>query len=163
MKTDKIKWYFLIAVALIVGAIIGYFSTNSLSSTGNAKAAIIESKSSKLTDYDLFAHREIARFKIENNLNKTGKSYLFYRPSTDGQLRSSKISYYDLSKYTYILTKTGILLIDDVSGETIQIKASFCAYAETETTSPNGGSASVSWHYSNPELGTDGWRQMDFG
>ncbi len=27
MKKEKTKWYFLIAVALIVGAIIGYFAT----------------------------------------------------------------------------------------------------------------------------------------
>ncbi len=38
-NNDKMKWYFLIAVALVVGAIIGYFATNSLSATGNAKLA----------------------------------------------------------------------------------------------------------------------------
>lgn len=36
-NNEKRKWYFLIAVALIVGAIIGYFATQSLSTTGNAK------------------------------------------------------------------------------------------------------------------------------
>ena len=35
--SEKRKWYFLIAVALIVGAIIGYFATNSLANTGNAR------------------------------------------------------------------------------------------------------------------------------
>ena len=34
------KWYFLIAVALLLGAIIGYFATTGLSNTGNAKNII---------------------------------------------------------------------------------------------------------------------------
>jgi len=33
-NNDKMKWYLLIAIALIVGAMIGYFATNSLSTTG---------------------------------------------------------------------------------------------------------------------------------
>ena len=37
---DKKKWYFLIAVALIVGAMIGYFATSSLATTGDAKNII---------------------------------------------------------------------------------------------------------------------------
>jgi len=36
-NNEKRKWYFLIAVALIVGAMIGYFATERLSLTGNAK------------------------------------------------------------------------------------------------------------------------------
>ncbi len=40
MKNEKMKWYFLIAVALVVGAIIGYFATANLATTGNARNAI---------------------------------------------------------------------------------------------------------------------------
>ena len=40
MKNEKMKWYFLIAAALVVGAMVGYFATNSLSTTGNAKATL---------------------------------------------------------------------------------------------------------------------------
>lgn len=40
MKNEKMKWYFLIAVALVVGAIIGYFATSNLTTEGNAKAAL---------------------------------------------------------------------------------------------------------------------------
>ncbi|MFA5746221.1 MAG: hypothetical protein WCX82_00185 [archaeon] len=36
MKNEKMKWYILIAAALLVGAIIGYFATANLSTTGNA-------------------------------------------------------------------------------------------------------------------------------
>lgn len=39
-NNDKMKWYLLIAIALIVGAMIGYFATNSLSTTGNANKNI---------------------------------------------------------------------------------------------------------------------------
>lgn len=35
-NNEKRKWYFLIAVALIVGALIGYFATSHLSAKGNA-------------------------------------------------------------------------------------------------------------------------------
>ena len=38
--SEKRKWYFLIAVALIVGAIIGYFATNSLANTGQSTGII---------------------------------------------------------------------------------------------------------------------------
>lgn len=41
---EKTKWYFLIAVALIVGAIIGYFATTNLSTTGNANNILIKTK-----------------------------------------------------------------------------------------------------------------------
>jgi len=56
MKGDneKRKWYFLIAVALIVGAMIGYFATNRLSTTGEARAALRASAESK----DLFTLKE---------------------------------------------------------------------------------------------------------
>lgn len=39
MKNEKMKWYFLIAVALVVGAIIGYFATSNLTTEGNAIAS----------------------------------------------------------------------------------------------------------------------------
>lgn len=38
-KRKKTKWHVLIAVALIVGAIIGYLATNALT-TGNAKSGL---------------------------------------------------------------------------------------------------------------------------
>ncbi|HOZ35621.1 MAG TPA: hypothetical protein PLK55_01390 [archaeon] len=43
MKTEKTKWYFLIAVALIVGAIVGYLATTKFSTTGDAKIGISDS------------------------------------------------------------------------------------------------------------------------
>ncbi len=42
MKNEKMKWYVLIAVALVVGGMVGYFATNSLSTTGNANKFIQE-------------------------------------------------------------------------------------------------------------------------
>lgn len=39
-NNEKRKWYFLIAVALIVGAMVGYFATNSLATKGNATNSI---------------------------------------------------------------------------------------------------------------------------
>jgi len=49
MKNEKMKWYFLIAAALIVGAMVGYFATNSLSTTGNAKTIISASKTNGIS------------------------------------------------------------------------------------------------------------------
>ncbi len=46
MKNEKMKWYFLIAVALVVGAIIGYFATSNLATTGNANKFIQENTES---------------------------------------------------------------------------------------------------------------------
>lgn len=39
-NNEKRKWYFLIAVALIVGAMIGYFATNMLSTRGFANYSV---------------------------------------------------------------------------------------------------------------------------
>jgi hypothetical protein len=40
MKSENVKWYILIAAALLVGAIIGHFATANLATTGNAKSVI---------------------------------------------------------------------------------------------------------------------------
>lgn len=50
MKNEKMKWYFLIAVALVVGAIIGYFATSNLTTTGNAKGALIANNNNSVVD-----------------------------------------------------------------------------------------------------------------
>lgn len=47
---EKRKCYFLIAAALIVGAMIGYFATNALSTTGDAKNTL-HNKFNPLTEY----------------------------------------------------------------------------------------------------------------
>ena len=57
IKNEKRKWYFLIAVALIVGAIIGYLATERLSTKGNANANYIENNN----DYDYSEIRAVSK------------------------------------------------------------------------------------------------------
>lgn len=47
---EKRKWYFLIAIALIVGAMIGYFTTNTLSTTGDAITNLKNTTTTKYTN-----------------------------------------------------------------------------------------------------------------
>jgi len=48
--TEKMKWYFLIAAALIVGALIAYFATNGFSSKGQAKSVLVDATSYNVTE-----------------------------------------------------------------------------------------------------------------
>ena len=51
MKSEKMKWYILIAVALVVGAIIGYFATANLATTGNARNTVSQKVVSQANEY----------------------------------------------------------------------------------------------------------------
>lgn len=144
MKNEKMKWYFLIAAALVVGAMVGYFATNSLSTTGNAKATISERGA---TAYEKYAFGEMEQYIKQNNL--TESNVLIYRKSTKGkEIPSANISHYDLKQYTYVFNKNELLLINKATGETTTIYAQDCDTSTTSTVSPGGITSTVNWHYS---------------
>ena len=60
-NNEKRKWYFLIATALIVGAIVGYFATNSLTTKGEATKLISKNDAQDLESFysGLLLNREI--------------------------------------------------------------------------------------------------------
>lgn len=71
-NNEKRKWYFLIAVALLVGAIVGYFATQSLSTTGNAKEITENTKRLKQEEEYQILNNTIIEIK-EQQINKGSK------------------------------------------------------------------------------------------
>lgn len=121
MKNEKMKWYFLIAAALIVGAMVGYFATSNLTTEGNAVKTLSVSAVSadKYRDY---AFKEIDNFVINNNLRKTNA--MVYRSSTEGELKSSDtLIYIDLEKYDVDFSEDSAIMrvIDKENGQTVNI------------------------------------------
>lgn len=148
MKNEKMKWYFLIAVALVVGAIIGYFATSNLTTEGNAVKTLSVSAVSadKYRDY---AFNEIDNFVINNNLRKTNA--MVYRSSTEGELKSSDtLIYIDLKKYDVDFSEDSAIMrvIDKENGQTVNIiKVKVC----TGRTVYKGNGHSQNQHWTGKE------------
>ncbi|HRS42930.1 MAG TPA: hypothetical protein P5530_03625 [Candidatus Diapherotrites archaeon] len=142
MKKENTKWYFIIAFTLVVGAIIGYLATTNLSTIGNAKANII-STANNMTDYEKFAFDEIENYRVNNNITNA----LIYRDSTDGKNIPSTIKSYTLNLYTPIFTDTGVVLIENDTGQINEIKAKKCDTITVDVNLPDGSVVATTYHY----------------
>ena len=58
---SKMKWYILIAVALLVGAIIGYFATNSLTTAGNSNIVFKQQKNIENNENTIYLDGTISK------------------------------------------------------------------------------------------------------
>lgn len=132
MKNDKMNWYFLIAAALIVGAMVGYFATSNLTTEGNAKAALKSGAimATEATEYEKYAMNEISTFAEKNNLLQENKRVMIIRPSTDGQLKPTDpadMVVVDLELYTTADVEDEIWVIDKKTKEVVDtIRAVQC-------------------------------------
>lgn len=103
--TEKMKWYFLIAVALIVGALIGYFATNGFSSKGQAKSVLTNNTNTYLvkgSERDLF---------VKDLLDISDKCYN-YNPFMDDLKKNASLIELDFkTKEEFELAKNNLYFI----------------------------------------------------